>query len=151
MGSRGYDLFWGSLLRATTVSHRALHAVSGGRLGRRFPGGAQVVWITTLGRRSGEWRTTPLLAGRDGADWVIAGSNAGQERVPGWVFNIHEHPEGSLQEGDVSVEVTFTEVHGDEALRLYSLLEQGWSAYRMYARNIHREIPVFRVSPRAQP
>ena len=149
MGTRSYDLFWGSILRATTVSHRALHAVSRGRLGRRFPGGAQVVWITTLGRRSGEWRTTPLLAGRDGADWVIAGSNAGQERVPAWVFNIRAHPQGSLQEGDTSVDVTFTEVHGGEAARLYGLLEQGWSAYGMYRRNIQRDIPVFRVSVRA--
>ncbi|MCF8557818.1 MAG: nitroreductase family deazaflavin-dependent oxidoreductase [Candidatus Nanopelagicales bacterium] len=148
MGSRAYDAVWGAALRTTTTAHRIVHRASRGRLWRRFPGGAQVVWISTLGRRSGQWRTTPLLAGRDADDWVIAGSNAGQERIPGWVFNVRDHPEGSLQENDTTVDVTFTEVHGDEAQRLYGLLEQGWSSYRMYRRNIQREIPVFRVSRR---
>ena len=91
MGSKSYDLVWGTVLRTTTVLHRAIHTLSKGRLGRRFPGGAQVVWITTLGRRSGEWRRTPLLAIPDSGGWGIAGSNAGQEEIPGWVFNVRAH------------------------------------------------------------
>jgi deazaflavin-dependent oxidoreductase (nitroreductase family) len=147
MGSRGYDLVWGSALRATTVAHRFLDRVSGGRLMRRFPGGAQVVWITTLGRKSGEWRRTPLLGVPtllDGAPgWGIAGSNAGQEKVPGWVFNVRAHAEGRIEIEGTELPCTFVEVEGDTARDIYAKLADTWSAYRMYERNIHRQIPVF--------
>ena len=143
VGSRGYDLLWGTALRATTISHRLLDRISGGRLMRRFPGGAQVVWITTLGRKSGQWRRTPLLGVRVDEGWGIAGSNAGQERVPGWVFNVQAHAEGTIEvDGDVR-ECTFRQVSGDEARDIYSRLGDSWSSYRMYERNIQREIPVF--------
>ena len=51
MNKRLYDLFWGTSLRTTTPLHPVVHKVSGGRVWRRFPGGAQVVWITTMGRK----------------------------------------------------------------------------------------------------
>ena len=146
MGSRAYDIFGGSALRLTTVAHKAVHRASGGRLWRRFPGGAQVVWISTLGRRSGTWRTNPLLAAPAGdGSWVIAGSNAGQEKIPGWVFNVRAHPHGRLDiEGSVT-DVRFEELHGDDATAAYRLLVDRWSAYAMYERNVQREIPVFRM------
>jgi deazaflavin-dependent oxidoreductase (nitroreductase family) len=145
MGSKTYDRLWGSALRATTVLHRAVHSLSGGKIGRRFPGGAQVVWITTLGRKSGEWRKTPLLAVADTGGWGIAGSNAGQEKIPGWVFNVRSHDQGRIEiDGEVS-EAVFTEVHGEDATRIYKALGDTWSSYRMYQRNIERDIPVFRV------
>jgi deazaflavin-dependent oxidoreductase (nitroreductase family) len=151
VGSKSYDLVWGTVLRTTTVLHRAIHTLSKGRLGRRFPGGAQVVWITTLGRRSGEWRRTPLLAIPDSGGWGIAGSNAGQEEIPGWVFNVRAHDQGKIEiDGEVS-EAVFTEVQGEEAARIYTGLGDAWSSYRMYQRNIVREIPVFRVTKHDTP
>jgi deazaflavin-dependent oxidoreductase (nitroreductase family) len=145
VGSKAYDRLWGTALRTTTILHRAVYSLSGGKLGRHFPGGAQVVWITTLGRKSGEWRKTPLLAVPDSGGWGIAGSNAGQEKIPGWVFNVREHNQGRIEiDGEVS-EAEFTEVHGEEAARIYAGLGDTWSSYRMYERNIEREIPVFRV------
>ena len=147
VGSRAYDLFWGTGLRATTIAHRVLDKVSGGRLMRRFPGGSQVVWITTLGRKSGEWRRTPLLGvpveTEDFQGWGIAGSNAGQEKVPGWVFNVRANPEGQIQIDDDVLECTFTEVDGELARDIYERLGNSWSSYRMYERNIKRAIPIF--------
>jgi deazaflavin-dependent oxidoreductase (nitroreductase family) len=146
VGSKAYDRLWGTALRTTTILHKAVYSLSGGRLGRHFPGGAQVVWITTLGRKSGEWRKTPLLAVPDSGGWGIAGSNAGQEKIPGWVFNVRAHDQGRIEiDGEVS-DAVFTEVHGEEASRIYSALGDSWSSYRMYERNIERDIPVFRVT-----
>jgi deazaflavin-dependent oxidoreductase (nitroreductase family) len=151
MGSRGYDLWWGSILRSTTVLHKALDKVSGGRLGRRFPGGQQVVWVTTLGRKSGEWRRTPLLATHEDGDpakpWLVTGSNAGQSTVPGWVFNVREHPEGTLEVDGITTPARFEEAVGEERDRLYAQLVEIWSAYAMYEANAGRPIPVFRVFP----
>jgi deazaflavin-dependent oxidoreductase (nitroreductase family) len=152
MGNRAYDTVWGAALRSTTVAHRIVHKLSGGRLWRTFPGGVQVIWITSLGRRSGEWRTNPLLAVPDDQHeqagvWAVTGSNAGQEKVPGWVHNVRAHPQGRMEIDGNIIDVTFEEVYGPDADRLYDLLVDKWSGYRMYKENAQREIPVFRVIP----
>lgn len=142
-----YDRVWGLALSTTRVAHHALVRVSGGRLGKRFPGGAHVVWVETLGRRSGQWRRTALLGAPDGDAWIIAGSNAGQEQIPAWVYNIRSHPEGRLEVDDVVSNCTFVELDGEERERAYALLVQDWKSFAMYARNAKRVIPVFRVVP----
>ncbi len=151
MGSRGYDLAWGSVLRTLTWSHKILDRVSGGRLGKHFPGGQQVVWITTLGRKSGEWRRNPLLATHEDDDpskpWLITGSNAGQAAIPAWVFNLRSHDRGTIEVDGVAQDAQFTEVTGEERDRLYAQLIEIWSAYSTYERHAGREIPVFRVTP----
>lgn len=149
VGGRAYDLWWGTALRTTTRLHRILDRASGGRLGRRFPGGQQVVWITTRGRRSGEWRRTPLLAVREDGDpakpWLVTGSNAGQAAVPGWVFNARDHDRGTVEVDGVLRDALFAEAVGAERARLYAQLARIWKSYELYERNAGREIPVFRV------
>lgn len=147
MGSKSYDALWGTALRTTTHLHKFLHWASKGKLGRTFPGGAQVVWITTLGRKSGDWRSTPLLAVPIDGGWGIAGSNAGQEKIPGWVFNVEAHDRGRISIDGNEIEAVFTRVEGELKERIYSGLISQWSAYDMYQRNIKREIPVFLVKP----
>ncbi len=146
MGSRAYDLVWGAALTSTRIVHQALVRVSGGRLGQRFPGGAQVVWVTTLGRRSGIWRRTPLLGARDGDSWVVAGSNAGQEQVPAWVHNMRAHDRGRLEVDGVESEAAFVELHDQERADAYARLVGIWKSFAMYERNAQRAIPVFRVT-----
>jgi deazaflavin-dependent oxidoreductase (nitroreductase family) len=145
VGSRTYDALWGTTLRATTTAHKFVYRISRGKLGRRFPGGAQVVWITTLGRKSGQWRKTPLLAMCLDEGWGIAGSNAGQEKVPGWVFNIEAHNRGRIEVDGQESGAIFTRVNGELRDRIYQGLIHQWSGYDMYAKNIVREIPVYLV------
>lgn len=145
MGSRLYDAVWGSTLRTTTRAHRLLHKVSGGRLGRRFPGGGQIIWLSLLGNKSGEWRTVPLVAVRDADAWVVTGSNAGQEKVPGWVFNARANPDGFVEVDGDRRACRVEEVTGDDRDELYGRLASVWKGYEMYERNAQRYIPVFRV------
>jgi len=145
MNKRLYDLFWGTSLRATTAVHRVVHKATGGRVWRRWPGGGVIVWITTLGRKSGQWRTNPLVSVRVDGDWIITGSNAGQVKVPGWVFNAREHPEGYVLIDDAAWACRFVEVEGAERDELYARLIDIWKSYEMYAENAGRYIPVFRI------
>lgn len=143
---RIHDLAMGAALASLTRGHRVLHRISAGRLGRHFPGGQQVVWISTLGRRSDTWRRTPLLAVDDGAGaYVVAGSNAGQERIPGWVFNIGAHPEGFLEVDGAHWRVHFREATGADRDELYARLVASFGAFAGYQRRAERAIPVFRV------
>ena len=156
MDKARYDAVMGLTLRSLTRGHRVLNRVTRGRIGRHFPGGQQIVWITTLGRRSGQWRSNPLLAVRDVASgtavdgaavWVVAGSNAGQAKVPGWVFNVRAHPRGWLQVGDQRWECRIDEATGADRDRLYTALEREWKSFATYQRMAGRYIPVFRVVP----
>lgn len=140
-----YDMVWGTSLRVTTALHRIVHKATGGRVWRRFPGGGVIVWITTMGRRSGQWRTNPLLSVQVDGDWIITGSNAGQAKLPGWVFNAREHPQGYVLIDDAAWRCDFIEVEGEERDELYARLTQIWKSYEMYAANAGRYIPVFRI------
>jgi hypothetical protein len=62
------------------------------------------------------------------------------------VFNVREHPEGTVEIDGVSSAAIFTEVTGTERDELYEQLARMWSSYRMYERNAGRPIPVFRVA-----
>ena len=146
---RIYDPVMGTVLRTAMRVNQLLYAVSAGRLGRRFPGGAPVVWLTTTGARSGLPRRVPLLAARDGDAWVVSGSHAGQSSVPAWVFNLRAHPEASLEVDRRTTPVLAAEAADEqERQRLYRLMVAIWRGYAMYDRQARRTIPVFRLTPR---
>ena len=134
-------------MRGVTVAHRSVNRVTGGRVRLRLPRGGREVWITTRGRRSGEQRRIPLLSVADGDAWVIAGSNGGQEKMPGWVFNVRADSSGRIEVGRHSWPVRFEEVQGLERERCYALLSVPWPMYRSYQRHASRLIPVFRCVP----
>ena len=46
--------------------------------------GAHVLILTTTGRRSGEPRSTPLIYGRDGDNYVVVASKGGADEHPAW-------------------------------------------------------------------
>jgi deazaflavin-dependent oxidoreductase (nitroreductase family) len=109
-----------------------------------------VVWIVTLGRKSGQWRRNPLLAVADTlpsgeSAWVVTGSNAGQAKVPGWVFNARDNAAGFIEIDGAFFRATFVEALDHDRDDLYERLTQIWSSYAMYADHAGRYIPVFRV------
>ena len=54
-----------------------VYRASGGRIAGRFPGGAPVLLLTTIGRKSGQRRTAPLLYLQDGERYVVVASKGG--------------------------------------------------------------------------
>jgi deazaflavin-dependent oxidoreductase (nitroreductase family) len=150
MNPRLYDPLMRTTLATVTTTHRVLHATTGGRLGRRFPGGGHVAWLTLTGRKSGQPRRVPLLAVRDGAapdgPWVVTGSNGGQQRAPAWVYNARANTDGRLEVDGEEFAVRVEEVTDEaERARLYAALTTRWKGYTSYARRTAREIPVFRL------
>ena len=72
------------MIKTTTVVNRFLFQVSNGRIGGRF-GKAEILLLTTKGRKSGQARTIPLQYFRDDDDIVLVPSNAGDDHHPGMV------------------------------------------------------------------
>ncbi|MGH3329297.1 MAG: nitroreductase/quinone reductase family protein [Streptomycetales bacterium] len=150
MNPRVYDPAMRAAVIALTTSHTMLRRLSGGRLGDRIPGVGQIVWLSTTGRKSGERRSTPLLAVRDGSDpdapFVVTGSNGGRSVSPGWVFNLRARPEADLEVNGTSYAARAEEVTDEaERIRLYGELTKSWRGYAGYARQTSRRLPVFRL------
>ena len=69
--------------RSFVLVNRAMNVVVR-RLGlRRFRGG-DLLLLTTVGRRTGQPRTTPLLYLAEEGRWLVVASNGGADWEPGW-------------------------------------------------------------------
>ncbi len=65
--------------------------------GASASGGFPTLLLTTIGRKSGEKRTTPAVFMRHGNDMVVVGSLAGYDEHPAWVRNLDANPNCWLQ------------------------------------------------------
>lgn len=136
-----------------------------GRLGplllRRFPAQVDAValrmikrssavpllLLTTIGRRTGEPRTTPLLFLRDEGRAVVLGSNYGRPRQPNWSRNLVANPKASIQVNGSTVAVTARPTRGDEWERLWNRMLELWPGWKNYERRTSRQFQIFVLEP----
>lgn len=71
---------------------------SRGRVASRVYG-LPALLLTTVGRRSGQPRVSPLLYVRDGDDFAVVGTNFGQHHHPAWTANLLARPEAEIEVG----------------------------------------------------
>ncbi|MET0467209.1 MAG: nitroreductase/quinone reductase family protein, partial [Aeromicrobium sp.] len=72
--------------------------------------------LTTIGKRSGEPRETPVgrFVAADGS-WLVVASANGAKKNPAWYYNIAAHPHDvTIEIGDRKVAVTAEQLHGQE-------------------------------------
>jgi deazaflavin-dependent oxidoreductase (nitroreductase family) len=112
--------------------------------------GLPVIMLTTTGAKSGQPRSMPLVGIPLGDDLAVIGSNYGQKRTPGWVYNLEADPTATVSYRDRAVEVTAraaSDAEADEAFEIAATFYPGYGKYR--DRASHRTIRVFVLEPRA--
>src|SRR5690349_7205085 len=87
------------LIKVMSHVNTWIFRLTGGRLGARWMYGAPVLLLTTVGRKSGQKRTTPLLYLEDGERVLIVGSQGGMSKDPLWVRNIEANPDVEIEIG----------------------------------------------------
>ena len=122
--------------------HVRRYRETGGGVGQIWREGSTVLLLTTVGRRSGEPWTTPLIYAQDGDRVVIVGSKGGVPKHPGWYRNLVKTPEVELQVGAELVPARARTAVGEERKRLWRKANQVWPHYDEYAERTVREIPV---------
>jgi len=122
--------------------HGALYRLLGGRVV-----GRNILLLGTVGRRSGTERRTPLYFARAGEDYLIVASNGGDERYPGWWYNIRSNPRVKVQDGRRVRECSAHEVGRDEAEVLWPRLFAVYGGYRRYREQTRRPLTMFRLHP----
>ncbi len=113
--------------------------------------GMDVLKLTTIGRKSGEERTTPLarFPGPDGSYLVVA-SAAGAQRNPAWYHNLAANPDRVRIEVDgASMEVVADQLLGPERAEAWAKIKAASSRFAGYEEKTDREIPVIRLTPRS--
>lgn len=110
--------------------------------------GFPIVTLHTIGAKSGQPRSSPLVGIPFGEKYILIASNWGQAHHPAWYGNLRVHPSVSLTiEGQrhdyIAHEAVGTE--RDECWRRAVGIYAGYEAYRLRAGN--RVIPVIVLTP----
>ena len=134
------------MIKVTSALNKCLYRATGGVIGGRF-GKANILLLTTTGRKSGRKRTTPLLYLKDGDDFVLIASNAGDDRNPGWWVNLKADPHGRVQVGWAKTSVTARQASAEEKARLWPRITDVYPGYDEYTTRTTREIPVVLLTP----
>jgi deazaflavin-dependent oxidoreductase (nitroreductase family) len=135
-------------LRAMNGIHRFAMAVTGGRVGWNLAG-MPVVELTTVGRKSGQARSTMLTAPLMlGESYVVVASRGGDDVHPAWFLNLRDNPKVQiLVEGGQRQERTARIPANPERAELWERIVARHRNYAGYQRKTERQIPLVVLDP----
>ena len=122
--------------------HVRRYRETGGEVGHKWKRGSKTLLLTTKGRKSGEWRTKPLIYEQDGDRYVIVASKGGAPKHPDWYRNLEKDPNVELQVLDDVFPARARTAEGEERERLWQLVNVQWPDFESYQTKTDREIPV---------
>ena len=128
-------------IRASAAEHVERYLASDGADGYMHYQWPTLI-LTTIGRRSGEPRHTPLIFGEDAGRCVLVGSYGGSPGHPAWYLNLTATPEVEVQVKDERFGARARTVTGEERERLWRMMAALFPYYEGYARSASRELPV---------
>ncbi|MER7173210.1 nitroreductase family deazaflavin-dependent oxidoreductase [Streptomyces mesophilus] len=118
---------------------------SGGTKGTTVMG-VPCLLLDYQGRKSGLWRRTVLIYGRDGDDYLLVASNGGADHHPAWYLNLRENPDVRLRVETERFDATAETLDADEKERVWPGLVELFPQYADYRKKTERDIPVVRLT-----
>jgi len=129
------------------AEHVRVYQETGGERGYLW-NGVPTLLLTTVGRRTGESRTVPLIFGRDGDNLLVVASKGGAPAHPLWYENLAADPAVSVQvRGDQGAFIAST-AQGAEHDRLWKVVVEQWPNYDTYQSRTDRPIPLVVLTPK---
>jgi F420H(2)-dependent quinone reductase len=127
-------------------AHIWVYRRTNGRLGARllwFP----AALLTTVGRKSGQPRTTPTLYLRDGERVILPASFGGRAEHPTWYLNLKTNPTVEVQIGGDRLQMSARDATESERGRYWPRLIEMYPPYRGYREATDRKIPLVVCEP----
>ena len=120
------------------------------RSGDRFRG-SDLLYLTTVGARTGERRTNPVARFDDGkGGWLVVASFGGAARHPGWYHNIAAHPDQVWAEvRGVTHRVEAEQLEGPAYEAAWAHITARSPSFLDYLDKTDRRLPVLRLTPAA--
>lgn len=117
-----------------------------GEVGHDWRRGTSILLLTTVGRRSGEERTSALIYREHGDDYLVVASNGGSPTPPAWYLNLEANPTVHVQVRADRFAATARDATPEEKPAMWRLMTEAWPSYDEYQRTTDREIPVVVLS-----
>jgi deazaflavin-dependent oxidoreductase (nitroreductase family) len=116
------------------------------RSGDKFMG-MNLLYLTTVGAKTGQKRLTPVAYFADDGGWLVVASSAGAKRHPGWYHNIATHPDQIwIEVGGQQHRVTAEQLDGARREAAWQRITGEQSRYAGYQQKTDRVLPVIRLS-----
>jgi deazaflavin-dependent oxidoreductase (nitroreductase family) len=137
------------LMRLFLALHVALFRATSGKLGSRMFGG-DVLVLTTMGRRTGKRRDTPVMYVRDPEQdrYAVIASAGGAPSNPAWFYNAMSAGTAEIQVRDRRMQVTARQATEEERARLWPLAVAMYKGFDAYELKTERRIPMLLLEPR---
>jgi deazaflavin-dependent oxidoreductase (nitroreductase family) len=123
-------------------AHVKAYRRTNGAEGYEWQKGSHIVLLTTIGHRSGEERTVPLIFGRHGDDYLLVASKGGADDPPAWYVNLEANPTVTLQDRADVFEATARTASEEEKKTLWPIMTKEWPDYDEYQKKTDRPIQV---------
>ena len=148
-GTQGSHRASGQIQRWLDRRLEELGATRAGRKVYRKLMGCDTVILTTIGRKSGTERSTPVggFPCEDGS-WLIVAAAGGTARNPAWYYNIAACPARiriEIEGHDVAV--TARQLHGAERAEAWQRITAAAPQFARFQGKTDRELPVLRLMP----
>lgn len=137
----------GVLIKWMSRINTSAYKMSGGRVGGTFLQGAPVALLTTIGRKTGEPRVSPLLFLRDGNRVVLVASQGGRTNNPMWYLNLKANPTVTVQIKKEVLRLTARDATEAERAQYWPQLVAMYSAFADYQSWTERVIPIVICDP----
>ncbi len=102
----------------------------------------KLVLLTTIGAKTGQPRTIPLVYTRDGDRVIVIASKGGYPSHPDWFFNLVAHPGSTVELEGERFSVRAIEAQGAERQRLFDQMTAQFPFFADYQKSVSRQIPV---------
>lgn len=141
------------IIKLGSKANTALYKATGGRVGGTWRVGAglrkpaPVCLLTTIGRKSGQPRTAPLIYLRRGDSFVVVASQGGSAKNPAWYLNLRDNPQVTIQIGKEKHDLVARTATDAERAELWPDLVDTYADYDTYAAWTERTIPVVICEP----
>ena len=106
----------------------------------------RLVLLTTVGARTGQQRTTPMMFHRDGERVLVVAANAGAPKHPDWYRNLTREPRVRLEIGAEAYPAIATVLSGEERDREWAALKKAYPFFTEYEKTADRTIPVIALA-----
>ena len=109
---------------------------------------APALLLTTIGRKSGQPRTTPVLYLRYGDAIVVVASKGGLPNHPLWYLNLTANPNVEVEVDGQKMAMLARRATEEEKQRLWPRLVEMYPDFANYQARTDRDIPVIFLSPK---
>jgi deazaflavin-dependent oxidoreductase (nitroreductase family) len=124
---------------------RTIHRLTGSKMG-----GRPLMYLSTVGAKSGERRVSVVMPFPEGDDaWLIIASKGGAATHPSWFYNLAAHPDQVEVEFEGrKTAVTLQTLTGEERAAAWQRITTERPSFASYETKTDRQIPVVRLTAR---